>query len=92
MIKDSIFQIESLGTYIFMIKYPQEKPEDVFRKMPQDNILERMFLANKDGKNEYNIASVGMTKSRIYGGQVQLYLAGIAFIMTRVNIEGNQDE
>lgn len=74
------------------IKYPQEKPEDVFRKMPSDNILERMFLANKEGKNEYNVASIGMTKSKVYGGQIHLYMAGIAFIMTRVNVEVKEDE
>lgn len=82
--------VASIGKDI--IKYPQEKPEDVFRKMPQDNILERMFIANKEGKNEYNIASIGMTKSKVYAGQIHLYLAGIAFIMTRVNIEVKENE
>lgn len=75
------------------IVYPQEKTEEVFRKLPDDNILERMFYANKDGKNEYNIASVGMSKSRIYGfDKVQVYMAGIAFLMTRVNVEEENAE
>lgn len=70
------------------ISYPQSKMEEVFRKIPEDNILERMFYANKDGKNEYNIASVGVTKSEATEpNQVRIYLAGIAFIMTRVNVE-----
>jgi len=69
------------------ITYPQEQAENVFRKLPTDKILERMFFANKDGKNEYNVASVGMTKSKIEGGNIELYLAGIGFVMTRVNVE-----
>ena len=70
------------------ITYPQQKPKEVFRNLPDDNILERMFIANKDGKNEYNIASIGMSKSRTVAfDKVQVYMAGLAFIMTRVNIE-----
>lgn len=70
------------------ITYPQGKSDEVFRRIPDDNILERMFTANSDGKNEYNVASVGMSKSRILpNGRIQVYLAGLAFIMTRVNVE-----
>ena len=70
------------------ITYPQNRNEEVFRKFPDDNILERMFYANKNGKNEYNIASVGISKSEAAGtGRIRVYLAGIAFILTRVNVE-----
>ena len=70
------------------ITYPQEKVQEVFRNLPDDNILERMFIANKLGKNEYNVATIGMSKSRIVGfDKIQVYMAGVAFIMTRVNIE-----
>ena len=70
------------------ITYPQEKSEEVFRKVSSDNILERMFLANKSGKNEYNVASVGMTKAEFLpANKVKLYIAGVAFVMTRVNVE-----
>ena len=70
------------------ITYPQQKPKEVFRNLPDDNILERMFIANKNGKNEYNIASIGMSKSRTVAfDKVQVYMAGLAFIMTRVNVE-----
>ena len=70
------------------ITYPQQKPKEVFRNLPEDNILERMFIANKDGKNEYNVASIGMSKSRTVAfDKVQVYMAGLAFIMTRVNVE-----
>ena len=74
------------------ITYPQEKSEEIFRKMPEDNILERMFLANKEGKNEYNVASVAMTKTQVRNGKLSLYMAGIAFIMTRVNVEVNDEK
>ena len=75
------------------ISYPQDKAEEVYRKIPDDNILERMFLANNDGKNEYNVASVGMSKSRVLpNGRMQVYMAGIAFIMTRVNVEADSAE
>ena len=74
------------------ITYPQESPEDVFRKLPQDNILERMFYANKDGKNEYNVATIGMSKTeKIDENRVKFYMAGLAFIMTRVNV-GEENE
>lgn len=70
------------------ITYPQNRNEEVFRKFPDDNILERMFYANKNGKNEYNIASIGISKSEAAGtGRIRVYLAGIAFILTRVNVE-----
>ena len=47
-----------------------------------------MFYANKNGKNEYNIASIGITKSEnITPNTVRVYIAGLAFIMTRVNLE-----
>lgn len=70
------------------IVYPQEKAEEVYRKLPDDNILERMFLANKNGKNEYNVAAIGMTKSRENSlGKLEVYMAGVAFIMIRVNVE-----
>lgn len=73
--------IASIGRDV--ITYPQEKSEEVFRKMPQDNILERVFTANKQGKNEYNVASVGLAKLNGF----MPGMAGIAFIITRVNVE-----
>ena len=70
------------------ITFPQSKNEEVFRNFPNDNILERMFYANKNGKNKYNVASIGLSKSEVEGfGKLKVYLAGIAFILTRVNVE-----
>ncbi len=75
------------------ITYPQNKAEEIFRNLPDDNILERMFLANKDGKNEYNVATIGMTKSEVVNNdRIQIYMAGIAFIMTRVNVEEKHED
>ena len=74
------------------ISYPQQKADDIFKKLPEDNLLERMFLANKDGKNEYNVASVAMSKMSIVNGSPSLYIAGIAFIMTRVNVEAPDEK
>ncbi len=69
------------------IIYPQTKSDDAFRKMPDDNILERVFLSNKNNVNEYTVASVGITRAEPYNeNQVKVYMGGLAFIMTRVNV------
>ncbi len=69
------------------IVYPQEKNEEAFRKMPDDNILERFFLSNNKNVNEYAVASVGITRAENYSpDKVRVYMGGLAFIMTRVNV------
>ena len=70
------------------IVYPQVKMEDAYRKLSQDNILERVFLSNKDNVNEYAVASVMVTQPPEYmkNGQVRIYMGGMAFVMTRVNV------
>ncbi len=69
------------------ITYPQKRSDEVFRKMPDDKILERMFISNKNNINEYTVAAVGVTKSEIYDKtKVRVYMGGLAFIMTRVNV------
>lgn len=78
--------IASIGRDV--ITYPQEKSEEVYRKIPNDNILERVFTANKEGKNEYNVASVGLAKLNGF----MPGMAGIAFIITRVNVEEDNAE
>lgn len=83
---ENAFAIASIGKD--EIIYPQNQAAEVFRKMPDDNILERMFYANKNGKNEYNVASIGVSKSeQITPEKIRVYIAGLAFIMTRVNVE-----
>lgn len=70
------------------IVYPQTtKTDEAFRKLSNDNILERVFLSNKNNLNEYNIASVGLTQAENYDkDQIRVYMTGLAFIMTRVNV------
>lgn len=69
------------------IVYPQTKSDDAFRKMPDDNILERVFLSNKDNINEYAVASIGITRAENYtDNQIRVYMGGLAFIMTRINV------
>ncbi len=80
------FAIASIGKE--EIKYPQEQTEEVFRRLQDDNTLERMFYANKNGKNEYTVASIGVSKSeQLTPEKIRVYIAGLAFIMTRVNVE-----
>ncbi len=68
------------------ITYPQKKSDDAFRRI-SDNILERVFTANKDNVNESIIASVGLTHAENYDeSRIRIYMSGLAFIMTRVNI------
>ena len=69
------------------IIYPQTKSDDAFRKLPDDNILERVFVSNKDNVNEYNVASVGITRAENYTDkEIRVYMGGLAFIMTRINV------
>ncbi len=68
------------------ISYPQKKAEESFRLLPDDNILERIFLANSDNVNEYNIASVATSRAYEEDGQTKVVMSGAAFIMSRVNV------
>lgn len=68
------------------ITYPQVKSEEAFRVLPEDNILERMFKANSDNVNEYNIASVATAHSFGEGEDMKVVMSGAAFIMSRVNV------
>lgn len=68
------------------IVYPQTKTEDNFRRVSNENTLERVFLSNKDNVNEYAIASVGLAQAEEQGENIKVYMNGLAFIMTRVNV------
>lgn len=69
------------------IVYPQTKSDDAFRKMPDNNILERVFTSNKNNVNEYAVASIGITQAENYtDNQIRVYMGGLAFIMTRINV------
>lgn len=69
------------------IVYPQTKSDDAFRRLTEDNTLERVFRSNSNNVNEYTVASIGITRAENYPqDQVRIYMGGLAFIMTRVNV------
>ena len=70
------------------ILYPSVEPEDIFRKLPKDGILERIVRANKNGYNEYAMASVGITKISAAPdlSLFEIKMTGLAFLMQRVNV------
>ena len=66
---------------------PAEKPEENFKRLSDNNSLARIFTANTDNVNEYNVAAVGITS--VNGGndgKIHIYMNGLAFVMTRVNV------
>ena len=74
------------------ITYPQTIAEEVFRKLPEDGILERVFTANSKNINEYAVASFGITKAEINKGtEIKIYVTGLGFIMSRVNVIPKND-
>ncbi len=68
------------------VEYPQKQMQEVFRKMPEDNILERIFRANTDNVNEYIIASIGLTKADVSDMSIKLSLTGFGYTIKRVNV------
>ncbi len=69
------------------VEYPQKQAKEVFRKLPDDNILERLFISNTDNVNEYIIASIGITKADINDLSIKLSLTGYGYQITRVNVK-----
>ena len=59
----------------------------MFRKLPDDNILERLFISNTDNVNEYIVASIGITKADISDLSIKLSLTGFGYQITRVNVK-----
>lgn len=68
------------------VEYPQKQAKEVFRKLPDDHILERLFIANSDNANEYVIASIGLTKADIKDMSIKLSLTGFGYQIIRVNV------
>ncbi len=69
------------------ITYPQATAQEVFRKLPKDGTLERLFKANEENINEYAVASFGITKAEIKNGtEIKIYVTGLGFVMSRVNV------
>ncbi len=69
-----------------IIIYPQQKLEDSFRPVINNNTLERVFISNKNNVNEYVMASVGLAQAQEQGENINIHMKGLAFIMTRVNV------
>lgn len=69
------------------VEYPQKQAKEVFRKLPDDNVLERLFVSNTDNMNEYIIASIGITKADINDLSIKLSLTGYGYQITRVNVK-----
>lgn len=87
--KDS-FVIASIGQE--KITYPQSVSEEVFRKLPEDGVLERIFESNKDNLNEYAVASFGITQAKIDNGKdVRISITGLGFVMSRINVIPRND-
>lgn len=79
------FIIASIGQE--NITYPQTIADEVFRKLPDDGTLERVFKSNNKNINEYAVASFGVTKAEFNkGNEIKIYITGLGFVMSRVNV------
>lgn len=70
------------------VEYPQKQTQEVFRAMPEDNVLERLFTSNNDKANEYIVASIGLTRTAVDDLSVKLSLTGFGYMIKRVNVIG----
>lgn len=87
--KDSMV-IASIGQE--NITYPQTVAEEVFRKLPENGVLERVFTSNSKNVNEYTVASFGITKAEVSKGtEIKIYVTGLGFVMSRVNVIPKND-
>lgn len=69
------------------VTYPSEIPNAPLRTVPKTNVLERIIKANTDNINEYAVASLAISKSKLDKfNNFRVYLAGLACIMQRVNV------
>lgn len=82
------FAIASIAKDI--VEYPQKQAQEVFRRMPDDNILERLFISNTKNANEYIIASIGLTKADVKDLSIKLSLSGFGYQIIRVNVLQNK--
>ncbi len=68
------------------VEYPQKPAKEVYRVLPEDNILERLFTSNNDNVNEYVIATIGLTKAAVEDLNLKLSLTGFGYAIKRVNV------
>ncbi len=69
----------------------RSQTQEVFRALPEDNILERLFTSNDDNFNEYIVASIGLTKTAVDDMSVKLSLTGFGYVIKRVNVVDNEE-
>ena len=69
-----------------IVEYPQKPTQEVFRALPDDCILERLFTANSQNANEYIVASIGLTKADVQDLSIKLSLTGFCYKIKRVNV------
>ena len=69
-----------------IVEYPQKPTEEIFRALPEDNILERLFTSNTKNANEYVVASIGLTKTSVCDLNLKLSLIGFGYAIKRVNV------
>lgn len=81
---ESTIAIASIASDI--VEYPQKPTEEVFRPLPEDNVLERLFTSNNKNANEYVIASIGLTKTSVCDLSIKLNLTGFGYAIKRVNV------
>lgn len=69
-----------------IVEYPQKPTKEVFRTLPEDNILERLFTSNNKNANEYIVASIGLTQTSVDDINIKLNLTGFGYTIKRVNV------
>lgn len=69
-----------------IVEYPQKPTEEIFRALPEDNILERLLTSNNKNANEYVVASIGLTKTSVQDLNLKLSLTGFGYVIKRVNV------
>ncbi len=66
---------------------PQSVPDEIFKNLSDDGTLERVLKSNEENKNEYAVASIGITKPTIKeDNKIDVKITGMALITTRVNV------
>lgn len=74
------------------ITYPHVNATEVYRKLPESGILERVFRANKENLNEYTVASVGITRAQVNKEkEIKLIVTGLGYVITRTNVIAAKD-
>jgi hypothetical protein len=73
--------------YSSPIIYPMALPQNEYKAIKGDGVLERLMNANQNGYNEYAVASIGLTSPKyISNSEYSFNLTGSAVVMRRVNV------